>query len=63
MTFKELLKKRGMTQEQLAKRLKVTQSTVSQWCKSITAPQRRIWKRVAQALEVSVEELLECFEK
>lgn len=63
MTFKELLKKRGMTQEQLAKKLKVTQSTVSQWCSGATAPQRKIWSKVAKALGISVEELLDCFDK
>lgn len=63
MTFKELLKKSGMTQEQLAKRLKVTQSTISQWCSGATAPGRKIWSKVSKALNVSVEQLLNCFEK
>lgn len=63
MTFKELLKKRGMTQEQLAKKLKVTQQTVSAWCSGATAPGRKIWSKVSKALNVSVEQLLNCFEK
>lgn len=63
MTFKELLKKREMTQEQLAKKLKVTQQTVSQWCNGATAPQRKIWSKVAKTLDVTVEQLLDCFKK
>ena len=62
MTFKELLKKSGMTQEQLAKKLKLTQQTISQWCNGATAPQRKIWSDVSKALGVSIEQLLKCFE-
>lgn len=63
MTFKELLKKRGITQAQLAKTLKVTQSTVSQWCIGATAPSRKIWSKVCKVLSISIEQLLDCFER
>ena len=63
MTFKELLKKRGMTQDQLAKKLKVSQQTISQWCIGATAPGRKSWSKVAKTLNISVEQLLNCFEK
>lgn len=63
MTFKELLKMRGLTQEQLAKKLKVSQQTISQWCVGATAPGRKLWSKVAKTLSVSVEQLLNCFEK
>lgn len=63
MTFKELLKSRGLTQEQLARRLGVTQQTVSQWCSGATAPQRKLWSKVSKTLGVTVDELLDCFDK
>lgn len=63
MKFKDLLKKKGMTQEQLAKKLKVSQQTISQWCVGATAPGRKLWSKVAKALGVSVEQLLNCFEE
>lgn len=63
MTLKELLKNKGLTQLQLANKLQVTQQTVSAWCNGATAPQRRIWSKVANVLGVSVEQLLKCFEK
>lgn len=63
MTFRDLLKKRGLTQDQLAKKLKVSQQTISQWCIGATAPGRKRWSKVAKTLGVSVEQLLDCFIK
>lgn len=62
MTFKELLKKKGMTQEQLAKRLKVSQPTISGWINGSAVPKTRDLSSVAKTLGVSVEQLLKCFE-
>lgn len=62
MTFKELLKKKGMTQEQLAKKLKVSQPTISGWINGSAVPKTRDLSSVAKTLSVSVEQLLKCFE-
>lgn len=61
MTFKELLKRKGMTQEQLAKKLKVSQPTISGWINGSAVPKTRDLSSVAKTLGVSVEQLLKCF--
>lgn len=63
MTFKELLKKRGLTQDQLAKKLKVSQPTISGWINGTAIPKTRDLGKVSKALNLSVEQLLDCFEK
>lgn len=63
MSFRDLLKRKNITQEQLAKKLKVSQPTISGWLNGVAVPKTRDLSKVAKALGVSVEELLSCFEK
>lgn len=63
MTFKELLKKKNVTQEQLALSLGVSQSTISYWANGKTAPRTRDLSRISKALGVSVKSLIASFEQ
>lgn len=48
----------GMTQQQLADKLNVTDKAVSKWERSVSYPDITILRELADALEVSVSELL-----
>ena len=61
MTLKDLLKNSNITQHELAQRIGVSQQSVSAWCNG-AAPKTRNIGTVARALDVSVEDLLKCFE-
>lgn len=63
MTFRELLKKKNVTQEELAVSIGVAQSTISSWSNGITYPRTRNLKKIAKTLGVSVKTLVESFEE
>ena len=53
----QLRNERGMTQRDLADRLDINQSMVTRWEKDQVQPKSSTLERLAQALEVTVEEL------
>lgn len=57
-SIKEARKAKGLTQEQLAKLVGVTQGAVAQWEKGIAHPSFDKLKSVADALEITADELL-----
>jgi transcriptional regulator with XRE-family HTH domain len=57
-TIIDCRKAKGLTQEQLAKLLGVTQGTVSQWENGLTHPAFNMLPRLANALGVTVDELI-----
>lgn len=56
--IKTLRKNKGLTQEELAARLHVVRQTVSKWEKGLSVPDAELLQRLAEELEVNVEELL-----
>ena len=48
----------GMTQEELAKRLNVTQAAVSHWEQGVSFPNARLIVTLAEVLKTSVSELM-----
>ena len=56
--IRELRKRKGFTQEELAVRLHVVRQTVSKWEKGVSVPDASTLQSVAEVLEVSVQELL-----
>ena len=56
--IKMLRKQKGFTQEELAIRLHVVRQTVSKWEKALSVPDAETLQRLADMLEVSVEQLL-----
>ncbi len=56
--FKELRKKSGMTQTQLAARLKVNQTAVSQWERALTSPSHEALLALSEIFGVSLDYLL-----
>lgn len=63
MTFKELMKRKGYTQEQLAERIGVKQPTISGWVKGLNHPRTKQLPIIAQTLGVSVSTLVKSFEQ
>jgi transcriptional regulator with XRE-family HTH domain len=57
-TIIDCRKAKGMTQEQLAKLLGVTQGAVAQWENGLTHPAFNMLPRLAAALGVTVDELI-----
>ena len=63
MLFKELRKKNGYkTQSSLAKELNVEQSTIANWETGLRKPRIDMLSKIAEALNVSTDEVLRCFE-
>lgn len=56
--LKSLRKQRGFSQEELAARLHVVRQTISKWEKNLSVPDADTLIRLAEILEVSVNELL-----
>ena len=56
-TIKEQRIALGITQEQLAKQLGVTQGAIAQWEKGVTNPSFKMLPRLAEALGISVDKL------
>lgn len=59
--LKELLEKSQITQQILAKHLKVSQQTISKWNKRISTPNPNQIVKMAKVLNVSIEEVVACF--
>ena len=58
MKIAEMRKSAGFTQETLAKKMNVDQSTVSLWESGKSKPQRKLHKKLAKLLCCTVDELL-----
>lgn len=59
----ELLSRVGITQIEVAKRMKVTQSLVSQWVRGICEPRIEQIPVLADFLGVTVNEIIDCFRR
>lgn len=56
--IRALRKARSLSQQELAERLHVVRQTVSKWEQGLSVPNADMLVRLAECLEVSVEELL-----
>lgn len=63
MTFKDLMKRKHITQEELAAKLGTSQSAVSLWCTGKSYPHITMIFKIAAVLNVSPERLVKCFER
>lgn len=63
MTFQEIRKTKFRTAKDFAQAINVPTPRVQKWENGSSAPRREDWSKVAKALSVSVEQLLNCFEK
>ena len=63
MEFKQLLKEKNMSQVNIAKCIGKTQSLVSQWVNGVCTPQPSDIFKLAEALNCSVEEIVNCFKE
>lgn len=61
MLFKALRKEVGITQVLLAEKLGVKQSTVAMWETEKSRPRVTDFLKIAKALNVPVERVVECF--
>lgn len=62
-TISSLRKKKGLTQNELAKKMNVTDKAVSKWERDLSCPDVNTISRLAEVLDVSVEELLNAKEQ
>ena len=60
--LKEMRKKRRMTQEQLAEKLKICSGTIAMWETGRRKPNIIMLKRIAAVLDCTTDELLESIE-
>lgn len=61
MCLKALRVSAGKTQTELAKKLGVSQGALSMWETGISSPKITDLPKIAEALNVPVETILECF--
>ena len=59
MRLKELREEKGMKQDELAEKVGVTQGAISQWESGAVKPSFDNIKKLAAALEVTIDELME----
>ena len=57
--IKATRKARGLSQEEVARRLHITRQTLSKWENGLSVPDAQLLIRLAEILEVSVSQLLE----
>ena len=57
-TIASLRKEKGMTQSELAEKMNVTDKAVSKWERNLSCPDINTISKLANILEISVEELL-----
>ncbi|MCH5165622.1 MAG: helix-turn-helix transcriptional regulator [Clostridiales bacterium] len=62
LEFKAMRIRKGLTQIELSRRMNMSQQAVSQWESGRSKPPVNILRRLANTLEVDVEELIQCFE-
>lgn len=60
--FKQLLKEKRKTQQEIAKTIGVHQTLISQWCTGKGCPNIHQVSIISNYLCVSVEEIINCFE-
>lgn len=58
-----LLRKNNITQSQLAAKIGITQQLVSKWVTGGCQPQIEMLPKLAEALNCSVEEIVNCFKE
>lgn len=58
LTLQQLRRQKGLTQVQLAEKARVTQSSLSQWESGSVRPSLDSAKRLADALEVSLDMMM-----
>ena len=63
MTFKDLLKKHGLTQQEVANVIGKSQRLVSNWCVGDSEPQIKELICLKNLLQIDYETLLKSFEK
>ncbi len=61
MTFEELIKSKGFTQESLGKKMNKTHTTIYRWCKGKSEPSCASIVKLAVVLDSSIEELVKIF--
>jgi len=57
MLLKELLKSKGIKQNWLARKMGVSEVTVSNWCTAKSAPDKVNLKKLSELLEVPIKTL------
>ncbi len=62
-TIASLRKEKGMTQNELAEKMNVTDKAVSKWERDLSCPDVNTISKLADILEVSIEELLKAKKK
>lgn len=62
-TIASLKKEKGMTQNELAEKMNVTDKAVSKWERDLSCPDVNTISKLADILEVSIEELLKAKKK
>lgn len=63
MTFEELIKSKGFTQESLGKAMNKTHTTIYRWCKGKSEPSCASLAKLAVLLGISIKHLVMIFAK
>ena len=61
MNFNQLRKSLNLTQVEVAEKMNINQTTISKWEKNKAIPSLETMKKLAETLQVDVNEILNCF--
>jgi len=61
LDFKTFLQDKGITQNELAKRLNLSQASISLWVTKKNFPRFETMQKLAVALDVDLQTIIECF--
>jgi len=59
----KIRRERKLTQKDLANLLNISRSTVAMWETGKASPKRKDIKTIAKTLNISVDEILDCFDR
>lgn len=60
MNFKELLKQKNITQEELGNKLGLSQQTISDWCNGRRTPRMKMLIKLSGLFDMKIDEIVDC---
>lgn len=63
MTFQQLRRSKFRTAKEFAEKIDIPTTRVQKWENGSCVPRSQHWRKIAEVLNVTIDELLNCFEE